>query len=235
MYELMFDPARIERAPAEAVAIESLLGVREPRHVLDVCCGPGRHSIALALRGHRVVGVDRTARYLQVARERAAEAGADVEFVVADAREYISPQPVDVVLNLWTSFGYFADPADNLEVLRRAHKSLHDGGRLVLQIRSQETMASHRSVPRTWWERDGVLYLDELEVIDDWRRVRGRWVVIGTDGVRHDYRYISWLYSAEALAGMLTDVGFRRVRLYGDLAGAPYDLRARYLVAVAEK
>jgi len=54
--------------------------------VLELACGPGRHALEFARRGYRVTGVDRTARYLETAREKAGEEGLDVEWVEADMR-----------------------------------------------------------------------------------------------------------------------------------------------------
>ena len=78
-----------------------------PRRVLDLCCGPGRHTVELARRGHEVVGVDRTAAFLDTAREAARAAGVAPELIRSDARDFVCRPPADVVLNLWTSFGYF--------------------------------------------------------------------------------------------------------------------------------
>ena len=54
--------------------------------VLDLCCGPGRHAVALAKRGFAVTAVDRTRFLLDHARARAAQAGLSVEFVLEDMR-----------------------------------------------------------------------------------------------------------------------------------------------------
>jgi SAM-dependent methyltransferase len=53
--------------------------------VLDAGCGPGDNAILLALRGHQVTAFDSSPAVLRTARERAAAAGVDVEFVEADA------------------------------------------------------------------------------------------------------------------------------------------------------
>ena len=49
--------------------------------ILDLCCGPGRHCLEFARRGFCVTGVDRTARYLDLARTRSVEQGLDIEFL----------------------------------------------------------------------------------------------------------------------------------------------------------
>ncbi|WP_447034988.1 class I SAM-dependent methyltransferase [Streptomyces sp. DSM 118878] len=71
-----------EPQPA-VVELEQSVDFHDP--VLDAGCGPGDNAIMLALRGHRVTGFDSSPAVLRTARERAATAGADVEFVEADA------------------------------------------------------------------------------------------------------------------------------------------------------
>src|SRR6059036_984430 len=80
--------------------------------VLDLCCGPGRHAVALAKRGFAVTAVDRTPFLLDHARARAAEAGLSVEFVLSDMRRFKRPEAFDLILNIFTSFGYFNEKSD---------------------------------------------------------------------------------------------------------------------------
>lgn len=234
LQDVIFDEDRVRRGEREASELERLVGLERPGRILDMCCGPGRHAIPLAARGHQVTGVDSTRRYLETARKRAAETGVDVTFVHADARYHRSEPPVDLVLNLWSSFGHFSDPADNEAVLRQAHASLRDGGALVLHLRSRETYNARQTAERSWTEHEGTLYLEERHVADNWRRVRGRWIIVGDTG-RRDLPYESWLYSGEELTTMLRAAGFRDVALYGDFRGAPYGQYAKHLVAVARR
>jgi 2-polyprenyl-3-methyl-5-hydroxy-6-metoxy-1,4-benzoquinol methylase len=91
---------------------EQILGLVHPPQgaaVLDLCCGPGRHSLEFTRRGYRVTGVDRTARYLATARAAATREGLTVEFVQEDMRHFHRPAAFDLVLNLFSSFGYFTD------------------------------------------------------------------------------------------------------------------------------
>jgi hypothetical protein len=70
MAPLMFPAKQVEEAAAEIDKIVPLLGLTQPAPVLDLCCGPGRHSLELARRGYAVEGVDRT-RLTSNARQRA--------------------------------------------------------------------------------------------------------------------------------------------------------------------
>jgi 2-polyprenyl-3-methyl-5-hydroxy-6-metoxy-1,4-benzoquinol methylase len=67
----MFTAERVSQTPAEVDAIASLLDLKPRVKLLDLGCGPGRHSLEFARRGFTVTGVDRTDDYLEVARQRA--------------------------------------------------------------------------------------------------------------------------------------------------------------------
>ena len=70
-YPFMFSASRFTAAEAEIDPLLRLVG-SELQSILDLCCGPGRFAVPLARRGFRVTGVDRTAFFLDKARERAA-------------------------------------------------------------------------------------------------------------------------------------------------------------------
>ena len=100
------------------------------QRVLDLACGPGRHTAALARRGARVVGLDLSRVLLLAARE----AGAD-RLVRADMRSLpFRDAAFDAVLNLFTSFGYFTEDVEHETVLREVARALRPGGRFVLDF-----------------------------------------------------------------------------------------------------
>ena len=230
---VLFPPEKIEAAGEELDALCSLAGVEPPGRVLDVPCGVGRHAVELADRGFDVTGVDATAPYLDTARERAADAGVDPEFLGADMREFRRPEAFDAVINAYTSFGYFEDRADDRRTARNFHDSLRPGGRLVMDLTSKEVLAGTFR-ERTWSEQDGTYLLEEHEVQDDWCWMENRWIVVD-DGETREFEVSHRLYSARELSALLESVGFDEVDISGDRSGAPFDQDAERLVVVAEK
>src|SRR5437762_680347 len=105
-YPFMFSEERVAIADEQVSQVLALAGI-DAGAVLDLCCGPGRHSVALAKRGFAVTGVDRSAFLLAKARERAAEAGVSVEFIEEDMLRFRCPGSFGLICNLFTSFGYF--------------------------------------------------------------------------------------------------------------------------------
>jgi SAM-dependent methyltransferase len=147
LYPYMFDEKRLGQAEEQVEQLITLAGVAGGS-VLDLCCGPGRHSAALARKGFAVTAVDRSPFLLSKARERAA--GLPIEFVEADMREFVRPAAFDLVVNLFTSFGYLDTREQDLGVLQNIRASLKSGGRLVIDIFGKEQMATPGSA-RTHW------------------------------------------------------------------------------------
>jgi SAM-dependent methyltransferase len=227
----MFHEERWEKTPEQVDKVLELIGLEPPAAVLDLCCGPGRHSLELARRGFRVTGVDRTVEYLEEARRRAGEEDLDIEFVQQDMRRFVRPGAFDVALNLFTSFGYFRDPEDDRTVLRHVHESLKPGGRLLMDLMGREVLA-RIFTPRQWEERDGLLLLQETNITDDWSWVESRWITIAATE-RHEFNLSHRLYAGTELRDALLDCGFGEVSLYGGLDGSPYGPEAKRLVASA--
>src|SRR5260221_11125360 len=68
----------------EAEQILELVHPPQGATVLDLCCGPGRHTLEFARRGFQVTGVDRTARHLEAARAAAIRERLRAQFVQED-------------------------------------------------------------------------------------------------------------------------------------------------------
>ncbi len=228
----LFDEEKKKAAIEEAGRVVRLLGLEPGAEILDLCCGPGRHSVELAKHGFRVTGVDRTSRYLEKARAYAAEQGVAVEFVQGDMRTFRRPAAFDGAVNLYTSFGYFEDPEEDRRVLRNLRESLRPGARLVMDMAGKEILARIYT-PKDWLEYpDGSLLLFEREVMPGWSLLRNRWISL-RGGERTEFHFTHRVYSAAELEGLLKGEGFTVEGVYGGLDGRPYDREALRLVAVA--
>jgi SAM-dependent methyltransferase len=230
----MFTPERLRVAETEAAGVLACLGLTSGTGLtlLDMPCGVGRHSIALARWGFEVTGVDRTPSYLARAR-RSAPPELVVRWVEGDMIDFDGCGGYDVAVNLYTSFGYFDDPVDNLRHLANTRRALKPGGRLVMDMKGKEAAA--RAYRRKHWEDlpDGSLFLAESIPVQEWRRMENRWILIKPDGVRLEHRTRLWMYSAAELDALLERAGFVDRRFLGSLEGAPYDEKAERLVAIA--
>ena len=233
-YPVMFPETRWGVADGEVRSALSLLHITESVDVLDFCCGPGRHAIALAKLGHRVLGVDRTAFYLDIAKEKANEAGVDVVFERGDVRDFRRQGYFDCAISLFTSFGYFQDPADDLKVLENVYASLRPGGQLLMDLSGKEVVQNAFSSYCCTEIEPGVAWVEDRKVWGDWDGIENKWTLQRGEE-KFEHTLLIRLYSGEALKKALLDVGFSRVDLFGSLAGDPYNDMARRLVAVGVK
>jgi SAM-dependent methyltransferase len=230
---VLFNQQRQLMAGEEVDKLEKLLDIGKQARILDLCCGTGRHSLALSERGFDVVGVDRTRGYVDKARSEADRRGLEVTFAVGDMREYCAPHSFDIVLNLFGSFGYFKDPHDDRMVVENMYASLRSGGQFLIETAGKEILARDFQ-EKEWAEEGDLLILSEKKVSQDWSRIETRFVVIqGTE--RTEYRVSVRSYSAVELSTLLAASGFPQVRVYGGLDGTEYDQAAQRLVVVGRK
>jgi len=233
LYPHMFPPERFAAAPGQVDQVLSLAH-SSGGAVLDLCCGPGRHAVEFARRGFSVTGVDRSPFLLERARERAAEAGVTVAWVLEDMRRFERASAFNLVCSLFTSFGYFEREEEDLEVLRHIHQSLKPGGVLVIEMLGKERLARvYQNVVCTE-SPDGALLLQRHEIRSDWSRIRNEWMLL-KDGRYRTFHFEHTIYSGRELKERLLASGFAEVQLFGDLQGAPYGVDAARLVAVARK
>jgi 2-polyprenyl-3-methyl-5-hydroxy-6-metoxy-1,4-benzoquinol methylase len=232
-FSVLFTEERFELAEEQVGKILELLQFKG-NSILDLACGPGRHSVALAERGFSVTGVDLSDFLLGKAKERADAVGVEIEWIHEDMRNFKRTGAFDLCLSMWSSFGYFEDMQDDLTVLRNIHDSLASGGVFLIDTKSKEVLARHYTPTSSHELKDGTLMIEQQEIIDDWSRVKNRWIML-KEGMAKEYRFEHTVYSGQELKDRLFQTGFTSVKVYGDLDGAQYGPEARRLIAVACK
>ncbi|UCD49628.1 MAG: class I SAM-dependent methyltransferase [Phycisphaerales bacterium] len=230
---VIFDRQRRDLAAEEIDRLIELLGLAPGQYICDLCCGVGRHSLELARRGFAITAVDRTEQYLDQARDAARAEGLEIQFVHADMRDFCQPESFDVVLNLFTSFGYFDAQRDDCRVVENARRCLKEDGRFVLDLMSKEIIARVFRA-RDWRPVEGGIMLEDRKIVDGWTRIENCWTLIREDR-QHQWTFSHRLYSGAELCRLLQDCRFRETRVYGGLDGSPYDDKAERLVVVARK
>ena len=232
-YPFMFPDQRFAETPEQVEQALELIGP-EGKIALDLCCGPGRCSVALAQRGFAVTGVDRTKFLLDKARARARAAKVKVEWIQQDMRDFVRPDSYDIVLSMFTSFGYFDKKWEDIAVLQNIFASLRSGGACLIDVKGKEGLARIFQPTSSETLPDGTQLVQRREIFDDWTRVRNEWILI-RKGRSKSFRFHHTVYSGQELRDRLESVGFHDVRLYGSLAGEEYGPRSDRLIAVGRK
>lgn len=232
-YPFMFPEDRFDAADEQVEKALKLTNFQEGA-VLDLCCGPGRHTAALAKRGLRVTAVDRTRFLLDKAKQRAASMNLEVEFVSADMIDFVRPDAFDLVLSMFTSFGFFENKDDDLKVLKNIYNNLKAGGTFLIDVIGKELLAGNYHQTISTRLPDDSLLIQRHEIFDDWSRVRNEWVVLKDDRAK-TFKFNLTVYSGQELKALLQRAGFSEIKLFGNLDGKDYGSNASRLIAVARK
>lgn len=207
-----------ENTRREVDFIIASAAIQPHSHILDLCCGQGRHSLELARRGFRnVTGVDRSRYLIRLARKRAQTEGLQVVFKEGDARSpRLTENSFDCVAIMGNSFGYFSNKQDDEKVLTAVGKLLRPSGQLVLDITDGAYMAEHFE-RRSWeWIDEHHFVCRERSISQDGERLISREVIVHDElGVIADQFYAERLYTREAISRLLEKIGFRNVRHHG--------------------
>lgn len=229
-------PEALAAAPAEAAAAWKRLKLKRGSMVLDLACGTGRHSIRLARRGASVLGVDVTRSYLDEAR-RAAKGLPNCRFVEGDMRRLPFKGEFDAAMNLWTSFGYFKKPSEDLLVLKGVARALKPGGLFLIELVDHAWVRSRTS--HRHWSRcaDGSYLLQDAALIEGRDpRVVNEWTILRRGARPLRARFTVRGYDEKRLTAALRKAGLVFVRAWSSLVGAapPRKFNGR-LVVLAKK
>jgi len=105
-----------------------------PQSVLDVACGEGSFAINLAQTGKQVVGVDASARMLQIARIQAAEYGVKPQFIEMDMRSLDFSSTFDLVTCWFDSLNYLLELTDLEQTFLGVEKAIKPGGLFIFDM-----------------------------------------------------------------------------------------------------
>ncbi len=197
--------------------LQRIGGMARGDHILDLCCGQGRHTLEFARRGFKHMrGLDRSRYLVRLAKQRAEKENMDVKFHEGDARKLrFQEDSLDFVLVLGNSFGYFEASEDDAQVLQSIRRCLHPGGMLILDLAEGAWMRENFQT-RSWeWIDNNQFVCREREMSTDQSRLISREVVVDAEkGVLADQFYAERLYDESSIRALLENSGFETVHLH---------------------
>jgi SAM-dependent methyltransferase len=226
---------RFERAEREVDFIVEALSRHAGASFLDLCCGEGRHTIALARRGYRMSGLELSALHLRLARRAAKEAGVSVRWHRADMRDIPWEGEFDAIINMFTSFGYFESEEEDFKVLAGVARALGPGGRFLLDTINREMLVRHWEEHRWQEGGGGILRLEDRRFDFLAGRQYNRVLSIHPDGTRNEREIDLRLYTLKELGDMLSQAGLAILQTWGGFDGRDYDLDSRRMIVLSEK
>ena len=211
-----------EQTLVEAEFIRQQLRLLPQATVLDVPCGHGRLSLALAAQGFRVTGVDLCPEELDSARQEAREQHRAVRWEHRDMRDLPWEATFDGAFCFGNSFGYMDDEA-NAAFLTAVARTLKPGGRFLLDYPLLAETFLPKFQEKLWFEVGDLRFLIKHRFDPPTSRIETEYTFI-KDGVV-DIRPASHrIYTFRELSEVLHRCGFAQVQGLGSLHNEPLKL-----------
>jgi ubiquinone/menaquinone biosynthesis C-methylase UbiE len=200
--------------------------------ILDLCCGNGRHTLELKKLGYDVVGIDLSNELLEVARTKASESDLDLKLVQCDMREIPYENYFDLVVQFFTSFGYFDSDAENQKVLSSISKALKPEGKFMIDYMNPDYVV------------DNLVEKDEKQISDGISVIQERWIensrvnkkiTMTKNGETSFYNESVRMYSLQEIKDMLIQVGLRLSEIYGNFDDSVYNQNSPRMILIGEK
>jgi glycine/sarcosine N-methyltransferase len=218
----------------------------EKKRALDIACGSGRHTVALALQGLDVIGLDMSRTMIQAAQKHAASNKVKATFIVADMIDFESvvEGSFDLIFVLGNSLALLKDIDSVKFIVKALYGKLNEGGCFLAQILNFEEI--HWTGFRNFPSKTGILsdgtevtfsrmfehsdYPDSSTLIMTvFRKAGNKWISeISTQKVLN--------LNFSIMSSILNTVGFNHVEFFSDYMGNSFERKdSRNLVIRAIK
>ena len=201
--------------------ILSEININNDSYVLDAACGAGRHSILFAKKGFQVTGFDLSETLLNFAKDDANKFGLEITFYKSDIRNFFIDTKFDLIVNLFTSFGYFSSDEENFAFVKNAFKMLNKGGFFVLDFFNKEFLIQNLV-------SDSQKKINGRTIIEH-RKISGNRVIkkiqIKKESVINEYIESVRLYAKNEILNKFSDIGFSVNKIFGNYDGEKFDTK----------
>jgi SAM-dependent methyltransferase len=216
-YHLLYQNRDENEAAYFVKSLMQKLDLPVPSDILDLACGKGRHSHFLHSLGHRVLGVDLAANSIALAQTTYGTEG--LKFRVGDMREPQGNNEFDLVLNLFTSFGYFDSDEDNLKVLQSIKTALKPGGLLLVDFMNTGKVI-RQLAPESKVDREGI-HFEIRRFLEHGRICKS--IQFQAEGKSYEFMERVQAISKEDFYGYFQKSGLDVVLLSGDYHMNPFE------------
>jgi len=201
--------------------LQNLLQHLHPKpdaRILDLACGKGRHAIYLNQQGYNVTGVDLSPQSIAFAKQFENE---KLHFEVQDMRQVYKPNHFDFVLNLFTSFGYFASETENVVALKAISESVKPGGKLVIDFLNAEKVIAGL-VPEETKTLEGITF--HIKKHMEGKRIV-KTIAFEAEGKPYEFQEKVWALTAEDFREYFKMTNLRLHECFGSYNLEPYDAK----------
>jgi len=232
-YLLVYPHRNESEAKRQIDFLEKYVGISKDEKILDLCCGNGRHAIELKKLGYDVIGIDLSEELLNSARKKASENNIDIKLIRCDMREIPYEGYFDIVVQFFTSFGYFDTDEENQKVLSAISRSLKVGGKFLIDYLNPDYVVNNL-VEKDEKTLSGLLIKQE-RWIDSLKCRVNKKITIIANGESSVFNESVRMYSLDEIKVMLGKSELRLTDVYGDFDGAEYNVNSPRMILIGRK
>lgn len=199
--------------------ILSSTNIPKTAKILDAACGYGRHAIYISSKGYNVVGFDLSKTLLTKAKEETLIQNVSLNLILADIREICFKTKFDLILNLFTSFGYFETDKENFSFIERAFEFLKDNGFYVLDYFNKSYLEKNL-IEKSERIIDDMNVIEKRKIEND--RVIKEIIIMKKKSTQKFMESVK-LYDSQTLIKEFVRSGYKLYNLFGDYDGNNYD------------
>ena len=194
--------------------------------ILDLGCGPGIYAEKLALKGHRITGIDFSQNSIDYARKQAKDKKLDINYRCLNYLELDYESKFDLIFIIFTDFGVLI-PEDRKVFLENTYRALKPGGIFIFDVINDRKLDDKLREDQSWsienggfWSQDPYLVLSNSFKYSDDNVFLNQHTVIGEDGQSHIYRFWAHFYKEKDLIHLLSEQGFEDVQTFTNVLPA---------------
>ena len=197
-------------------------GLEAQTRILDIACGTGNYSIALAGKGHDVTGIDLDETMIDVAQKKAA--GRTVSFAcgnMLDIDRMFSSQSFGLIYCIGNSLVHLPDKESVSAFVQKVYALLEPQGRLIIQFVNYDRIIKNHveSLPSIEKKDEDVTFVRNYEFIEQSEHIKFNTEIIsGGEKVTNSLQLFA-LQSAD-LVSIFRSAGFEETELFGGYDGS---------------
>ncbi|MEN8193406.1 MAG: class I SAM-dependent methyltransferase [Bacteroidota bacterium] len=199
--------------------INTFLSLPAGSSILDAACGSGRFCNLFAAQGFKITAFDLSKKLLELSVQESLNKHLKVQYFRADLRHIPLKSSFDLILNMFTSFGYFNTDEENFSFIDRTYSLLKINGFFIFDYLNKENVIRNIK-PRTEKRINDKIITEERSINNN--RVE-KVITIKTDKGKKVFKESVHMYTKDEIIKKSESFGFEVYKIFGDYLGTEFD------------
>tara|TARA_B100000925_G_C21878997_1_gene417619 strand:- start:96 stop:830 length:735 start_codon:yes stop_codon:yes gene_type:complete len=227
-YHILYNNRSQQEANSFIENLVSKLKLQKHHNVLDLGCGKGRHSQKLSQFFKYVDGLDLSKENITKAKKHLKP---NLNFYVGDMRNFKLKNKYNYIFNLFTSFGYFKNIEQNIDVLKCCHLHLENNGKILIDFLNPYPIKKN-IVNEEIKQIDDIIFKINKSVNE--KNVIKKITVVDGNKTHHFLEKVQ-LFEKKHFIKMLNESGFKLKSTFGNYQLDDYHKHSERLILWAKK